>query len=222
MASTSSVGASLDLGGVLRRAVGVVTDDLRILGVVVVGGLLSVVPLLGSLLSIAVNAFAVRMAGETLDSWNAAGPEMGMRILYGVIGSVVAGILVGIGFILLVVPGVYAALKFFLVLPAAVLDGEGPLQALSESWDRTAGHLGLIFGFQVVVFLLPLVVLLAAVFGLASGSPTAAAESLQSIGAQATIAIVFAPVSAVGLAGMTVMYAAFGAAPETGTGTALS
>lgn len=68
---------------------------------------------------------------------------------------------VAIGLLLLVAPGVYASVRLFLVTPAVMLDGHGPVDALATSWDLMDGSVSAAFAAQVVLF----------VAGLAVGAP---------------------------------------------------
>lgn len=54
--------------------------------------------------------------------------------------TIVAGVLIGVGLVLLVAPGVYLAGKFALAGPAIVIDGHGPLDGLRTSWDAVSGQ----------------------------------------------------------------------------------
>ena len=86
--------------------------------------------------------------------------------------TVVAGVVAGVGLLLLVVPGVYLAVKFALAGPAIVADEQGPLDGLRTSWRQTDGQFGTVFGLLILgglsfilVGLLPLVGELLAVVG---------------------------------------------------------
>ncbi|HEX8968287.1 MAG TPA: hypothetical protein VF937_10420 [Chloroflexota bacterium] len=64
--------------------------------------------------------------------------------------SVLAGLLteviVVVGFILLIVPGIYLAVRLSFVPFIVVDEGRGPVEALTESWRRTEGFFWTIFG----------------------------------------------------------------------------
>lgn len=51
----------------------------------------------------------------------------------------------GLGFVLLIVPGVIFSLMFAVCVPAAVVEGLGPLDALKRSHELTKGYKGMIF-----------------------------------------------------------------------------
>jgi hypothetical protein len=52
---------------------------------------------------------------------------------------------VGVGYILLIVPGVIFSLMFALVIPVAVAEGLGPIESFKRSMELTSGYKGLIF-----------------------------------------------------------------------------
>ena len=64
---------------------------------------------------------------------------------------------VGVGYILLIVPGVIFSLMFALVIPVAVAEGLGPIESFKRSMELTSGYKGLIFltfflwGFAIAV-----------------------------------------------------------------------
>lgn len=78
--------------------------------------------------------------------------------------TILAGVLVAVGLLFLIVPGVYLAVKFVLGGPAIVVDGHGPIGGLRASWRRVSGQFGTVAGVLalgilslVVVGLIPLV-----------------------------------------------------------------
>ncbi len=62
----------------------------------------------------------------------------------------IAGFLMVIGFILLIIPGIYFALRFSMVR-FAVLDGAGIVGSLEKSGDLTRGVKWHVLGFLVVI-----------------------------------------------------------------------
>jgi hypothetical protein len=52
---------------------------------------------------------------------------------------------VGVGYVLLVVPGVILSIALALVVPVAVAEGRGPIASLKRSMELTSGYKGLIF-----------------------------------------------------------------------------
>src|SRR5262245_30316282 len=60
--------------------------------------------------------------------------------------SILVGLGVGIGFLLLVIPGIILALRWAVAVPACVVENKGPLQSMSRSAELTKGHRWKIFG----------------------------------------------------------------------------
>jgi hypothetical protein len=55
------------------------------------------------------------------------------------------GLIVGVGFVLLIVPGILFELAFCLIGPVIIAENAGPIVALSRSWDVTKDYRGKIF-----------------------------------------------------------------------------
>jgi hypothetical protein len=69
----------------------------------------------------------------------------------GVIGlSLRVGILVGLGFIALIVPGILLAIRWSLAVPVKVLENKGANDSMSRSSDLTKGNRGRIFVIWIV------------------------------------------------------------------------
>ncbi len=78
----------------------------------------------------------------------------GLRFLLPVIGiSILTGVAVAIGFILLIVPGVLLLLAWCVNIPVVVTEREDVFAAFGRSWDLTRGHRLQIFGLAVVYVL---------------------------------------------------------------------
>jgi hypothetical protein len=54
-------------------------------------------------------------------------------------------IIVVVGYVMLIVPGVIFSLMFAVCVPAAIIEGLGPIEALKRSYEMTKGYKGLIF-----------------------------------------------------------------------------
>ena len=89
-----------------------------------------------------------------------------MPTINGIIGGIVFGIIVVIGLILLIVPGIYllTALYFFLIFIA--LEDDNFLEALQSSWGLTKGRRLSVFLLFVALFIVGIVV--AIIGGIAS------------------------------------------------------
>jgi hypothetical protein len=97
----------------------------------------------------------------------AAGPY----ILPVIGASILAGIGVAIGFILLIVPGFILLTFWCLIVPFIVLGGSGVIDSFGKSWRTVRGYAWRVFGTYVLVFLLWLafIIVLAIVLGLILG-----------------------------------------------------
>ena len=69
----------------------------------------------------------------------------------------VVGVLIGLGFLLLIVPGVLLALRWSIVVPAAVLEHKSITDAMSRSADLTKGLRGRVFVMYVLYLLLTII-----------------------------------------------------------------
>ena len=71
-----------------------------------------------------------------------------------ILASLLAGIIVGLGSILLVIPGLIAFCGLAFVPHAVVLEKKGITDSLKRSWELTNGHKVTIFGLHFVVTLI--------------------------------------------------------------------
>jgi hypothetical protein len=111
--------------------------------------------------------------GETLQ---AARPAVG-RVA---VTSILAGIAIVIGFVLLIAPGLYLLTIWCLIVPVIVLEGAGTGAAFTRSRQLVRGYGWQVFGTLVLVFVVMLGVGL--VIGIAlSALPTAATNFISNI-----------------------------------------
>jgi hypothetical protein len=66
-------------------------------------------------------------------------------------------VIFAIGFVLLIIPGVWIGVKLAMVFPAVVFERKGPFGAIGRSWTLTRGNWWRTFGTLVVVFLITFV-----------------------------------------------------------------
>lgn len=124
-----------------------------------------VAPILGGAMIILINRC---LTGQTIDlgeslamAWRKAGPLILTALLLFVI--LVPALL------LLVIPGLYLAVRLFATQYAVVLEHKSPTEALSASWELTKGRWWSIFGTLIVIglaFMVPFV-LVSALLGAA-------------------------------------------------------
>lgn len=176
---------------VLTSAIHAAIESPAVLAVAALAGALGAVspPFVDSLVQSVGTAVAVVLAaralGEPFDDWRFLVP----RTLVAVLATLVAIVPILLGLLALVVPGVYVALRLLLATPAVMLDGHGPFEALSTSWDLMDGHVLAAFGALVVPLVAGLAVgfplllatrselLAGAVLGLVVGAPAAGAQA---------------------------------------------
>lgn len=89
--------------------------------------------------------------------------NIGLATVNSFVGNIVAGVLIVIGLVLLIVPGVFLALSFFFVRQEIAVEDKNFIDALADSWSLASGDR---------IELLALAIVLA-VIGLVVGSPTA-------------------------------------------------
>ena len=85
--------------------------------------------------------------------------------------GLIAGIAIGIGLLLFVVPGLFLLTHWFLIAPVIVLEGRSAGESFGRSWDLVRGRAWSAFGLIVVTFLL--VLLAAIVVGIVAAVLTA-------------------------------------------------
>jgi hypothetical protein len=88
--------------------------------------------------------------GETV---RAVLPFLGTVIL----ASILAGIGIAIGFVLIIVPGLILLTFWSLIVPSIVIGGEGVFSSFSKSWRTVRGYAWHVFGTYVLVFLILIV-----------------------------------------------------------------
>lgn len=150
----------------LWNAVGVVLVAPSVVVAMALTGLLSgVTPLvLGPLVVELGRAVGVTLAAPAGRVVYGGGPTtlpFPLRFVAVPVAVVLGAIPVAVGLLALLAPGVYAAVRLLLALPAVMLDGHGPVDALGKSWALMDGSVSATFAALVVV--------LAA--GLAVGAP---------------------------------------------------
>lgn len=83
----------------------------------------------------------------------------GLSLILPVIGvAILAGLAVGIGMILLVVPGIIIAVMLWVAIPAAVVERPGVIDCLKRSADLTKGYRWQVFGILLIIVVVALVI----------------------------------------------------------------
>jgi hypothetical protein len=106
----------------------------------------------------------------------------------GFVGGIVVFILVGVGLLFFVVPGIFLALAFFFVRQEIAVEDRNFVDALSASWELTSGHRITLFALALILFLISVVVSVGvgAAVGLA-GSPLLTTVVTTVVGAVTTV-----------------------------------
>jgi hypothetical protein len=77
------------------------------------------------------------------------------------VASILSGLAIFFGFLFLIIPGVYLAIKFLLAGPAiAAEDIKNPIAALQRSWALTKGNSLYIFGFYFILIFVSVIIYL--------------------------------------------------------------
>lgn len=144
-------GCSLDAGGTTTC-----TSPIGWLGYIA-GGIGTLVAGTAAVL-VAAEAYA-----DVPSDWRRA-MRIGLRRTLPIIGAtIVAAVLIAIGFVLLVVPGIFVAVSLAVVWEALIIEGVGPMEAIKRSWRLVAGERWRVFGAGLLV-----IVIAAIVFGVLS------------------------------------------------------
>lgn len=101
----------------------------------------------------------------TVQDMNGARPNIseclttGLRVFLPLLGlSILLGLAIAAGFVLLIVPGLMMLCAWCVAVPALVADRTGVLGAFSRSADLTRGSRWRIFGLLVIVFVIAMII----------------------------------------------------------------
>lgn len=122
------------------------------------------------------------------------------------LASLVSGFMVGIGFILLIVPGLYLLGRLCAVTPVVVAEGQrNPIAAVSRSFELTQGNGWALFGLIILVALTASIIagvvstMLGIIFLLVAGQDvgTLLTKIVQTLGNAATVTLMYALTAAI-------------------------
>lgn len=124
----------------------------------VAGG--AVLATLGGLLNIALTIVVFRTVAHDTAELGAipdgVTDDMLKTGVFIVIAGIIQGILVALGFILLIIPGLFILVSLLFTQVYITIEGEGPLEALSSSWKLAKGNRFPLFGLGVILFVISL------------------------------------------------------------------
>lgn len=135
-------GCSLDSGGITTC-----TSPIGWLGyyVGVVGSMVAGV----AAVLVAAGAYA-----DVPSDWRSAMSTGIRRIIAIIAATIVAGVLMAIGFVLLIIPGIFVLVSLAVVWEALIIEGIGPMESIKRSWRLVAGERWRVFGAGLLVIVL--------------------------------------------------------------------
>ncbi|ACY15632.1 hypothetical protein [Haliangium ochraceum] len=85
--------------------------------------------------------------------------RMGLRRILPVLGTaLLMSLCIGLGLIALLVPGIILILMFYVAIPATVMEGCGPIDALKRSAELTKGYKADLFGVVLLAIIIGFVI----------------------------------------------------------------
>jgi hypothetical protein len=136
----------------------------------------------GAAAALAIAACFRVISSAYLGERSGAGPSLryGLsRLLPLIVAYIVLSITVGIASILLLIPGIFLAVKWCVTFAAIVAERAGPFSGMGRSWELTRGHWWRTFGTLVVLGLISLVLYVAVIAGL--GGLIAANDTMSEV-----------------------------------------
>jgi len=116
----------------------------------------------GSIGTLVASVAGVLVAAEAYagvpSDWRRA-TRIGLRRTLAIIGAtIVAGVLVAIGFVLLIIPGIFLAVSLAVAWEALIIEGVGPMESIKRSWRLVAGERWRVLGAVLLVIILSIIV----------------------------------------------------------------
>jgi hypothetical protein len=143
--------------------------------------------LIDNLLSGAAAAIAIAACFKVISSaYLGERADAGTSLRYGlsrllplIVAYFAVSICVGTGLVLLLVPGIFLAVKWSMTFPAIVAERAGAFAAMRRSWELTQGHWWRTFGTLLVVVLISFVLSVAIL--VAFGAAVATSDSISEL-----------------------------------------
>lgn len=136
-------------------------------------------------------AISARYLGRDITIGGAYASVGAGTVVFLIAASILYGIIVGIGFILLVIPGIYLIVRFLFVPEAIVLERTGILGAFGRSSELVKGSWWRVFGIGLLVFIITAV--LSAVLGSVAGALFVSGHRVAGEVASAIVGILVEP-----------------------------
>jgi|SRR5579884_2614799 len=170
------------------------------------GGLALLGLVFGALITGALaRAIAARYLGRTISIGQAYASIGTSTFVTLVAASILEGIVVGVGFIVFVLPGIFLLVRLLFIPQAVVLERKSIFGAFDRSWQLVSGSWWRVFGIGLVLFLI--VAVISGVIGGIAGSALAlghgAGGHAASTGIDAIVGIILQPFQ---LGALTVLY----------------
>ena len=73
------------------------------------------------------------------------------------VATIVVVVIVGLGFALLIVPGIFLLISFAVFIPALMIERIGPMASLKRSWGLVSGNRGRLFGAGVSIIIIAVI-----------------------------------------------------------------
>jgi hypothetical protein len=146
------------------NATSTTTDEGSAIAGSLIAGLLQ-----GAAAALAVAACFRVISSAYLGEEAAAGPSLryGLsRLLPLIVAYIVLSIVLGISFILLLIPGIFLSVKWCVTFAAIVSERAGPFRGMGRSWALTRGHWWRTFGTLLVLTLISFVLYFLVIAGL--------------------------------------------------------
>ena len=120
------------------------------------------------------------------------------RIVPIVVVTVVAAVLIGIGAVLILIPGIFLAASFAVATPALMIERAGPIESLKRSWHLATGERWRIIGAGLSMIIIGIVVfgIIAAIVFLALSGLAGMGDGDSSYYVQQIVTLLSIPLSA--------------------------
>jgi len=121
-----------------------------------------------------ISAALARMNGGMLSVWDAM-REGGLRFRSALFATVLQGVAVVLGLVLLIVPGLIAFAMMYVVLPVCVAEETGATASINRSAALTKGHRWKVFGISLVTGAGAVIMVVVALLAIQFGGPAVGA-----------------------------------------------